>query len=268
MTPKISKKLIKMGAAAVLLTVFLPIGTLSAEIIRHKNGELVSQSGTIYLIQDNQRYGFRSAGEFLSWGYRFDMVLPATRADMALPMNGTMKARAGTLALDTADGKTIYLVFDDGARAISADSVFIFSLFDGRQFFPVDLSNYPKGPAAGFDLIYYQHPTGALINDNGTIYLITSEGRAAFPSEAVFRSHGFEFNMAQENNYEDAKLPLAPVLKYRDGTLVNDNGTIFLISEGKKYGFKTWQAFLAGGYNLSAAISASIADYPEGESFE
>ena len=220
------------------------------------------------MIKDNQRYGFRSAGEFLSWGYRFEMALPATEADMALPMNGIMKARAGTLALDTADGRTMYLIFEDGARAITADSVFIFSSFDGRQVLPIDLSDYPKGAPAGFDLIYFTHPTGTPINDSGTIYLIIDQGRAAFPSEAVFRSHGFDFNMALESNYEDNRLPLAPVLKYRDGTLVNDNGTIFLISENKKYGFKTWQGFMDGGYSLSSVISGSAGDYPEGEPFE
>jgi hypothetical protein len=245
-----------------------PSFTSAQSVERHMNGTLINHEGTIFLIRDNKRFGFRSAGEFLSNGYTFDMAVPANVADMGLPYNLDLKARTGTLVLDFADKQTIYLIYDNQARPITNYGMLYFFNFAERPPVSIDLSRYPKGAVAGFDLLFQPRPAGTLINNKGTVYLITDKGRAGFPTQAIFRSYGYEFNMAMQANDQDMLLPEAPAVKYRDGTLVNDNGTIFLVSEGTKYGFKTWTGFISRGYKLSPVIPGSTADYPEGAAFE
>lgn len=235
--------------------------------ITHKTGTLVYRNGTVYLIKDNQRLGFSSADVFTSYGYTFDMVLPADEADMALPQGANLKFRSNTLVLDTSDGRTMYLIFDDGAHPIPGIMEMLFIKADGRTYYSADLSAYPKANPVGLDLVYVGHPAGSLVDIYGTIYLITQSGRRGFPSAEVFFSHGYDFDTAFPATVLDEKLPEQPAMRYRDGTLVDDNGTIFLVSEGVRYGFKTWSGFLGAGYSPAAVLSGSTAGYQEGQSF-
>lgn len=240
----------------------------SAAVARHKNGELVSGGGTVYLLENNQRRGFAAADEFFSYGYEWEMVLPANPEDTKLPQGSNMRIRGGSLVLDKSDDRTMYLVFDDGARPIPGMDQMVFIRADGRKYYSFDLSAYPKGPAVGFDFVYLNHPVGSLVDIGGTIYLITKNGKAPFPSAEIFRSYGYDFNMALPGTALDQRLATLANLKYRDGSLINDNGTIFLVSEGRKFGFKSWSGFLSSGYSASSVIEGSLAGYPEGESFE
>lgn len=251
----------------VLMAVLVPIASAQGAG-GHKNGTLVSSNGTFYLIKDGQRQGFRTWGEFLSWGYEPAMVVPANVEDMRLPEGSPLRARAGTLAIDASDGRTMYFIFGDTAQPVTSPLYLMFLNFEGRAYYYMDLSSYEKGSARGFDLVYLQRPVGALVSDGSTVFLVTAEGLSPFPSYPVFRSHGYDFKMLFQINSEDRKLPTVAAMRYRDGALVNDGGTIFLMSEGKKFGFKSWQGFLAGGYSPSVVIDGSTAGYQEGESFE
>ncbi|MCL5436108.1 MAG: hypothetical protein M1275_03440 [Patescibacteria group bacterium] len=262
-----NKKLLNLISFVGLMLV-LPFSFAGAAQVAHKPGQLVAADGTVYLIQNGQRLGFPSTDVFSSYGYTFDMVLPASEADMGLPQGPNLKFAPNTLVLDTTDGRTMYLMFDDGVHPIPSLTEMAFLKADGRFYYAAALNAYPKAAAVGLDLIYVNHPAGSLVDVSSTINLITAQGRKPFPSAEVFSSYGYTFDSVFPSTTLDESLPKLPDMQYRDGTLVNDNGTIYLISEGAKFGFKTWSGFLAAGYSPKAVMAGSTAGYPEGESFD
>jgi hypothetical protein len=59
----------------------------------HRQGALVNQSGTVYLVGTSTLLGIPSVDVFNSWGYSFADVVPANAADMSMAKNGVMCAR-------------------------------------------------------------------------------------------------------------------------------------------------------------------------------
>jgi|SRR3989344_3175340 len=258
--------------SVIYLIGLLFLGSVSAEETTqaHKNGELVISNGTVYLIKDGKRFGFKTAEEFISHGYTFDMALTANSWDLALPYAGEMTARDGSYVLDTSDGRTLYFIYQGVARPL-AHSLFLTTLgLQGRSFFQIDLSSYPKAQTTGFEYLYLSHPSGALIIKSGdsTIFQVTDSGLRPFSAFSVFQSYRYDFSMVLSANLEDGKLPVLQPIEYRNGSLLNDKGTIFLVVDGKKYGFKTWESFVARGYSLNAVIEGDTTGISEGESFQ
>ena len=52
---------------------------------RHTRGTLINSNGTIYFVGADLRYAFPSAEVFLSWGNRFQDIVPANSYDLRLP---------------------------------------------------------------------------------------------------------------------------------------------------------------------------------------
>jgi len=103
----------------------------------------------------------------------------------------------------------------------------------------------PYGGSA--TVIYFIPPrNGSLINDKGTIYLMTQGQRAGFVSSKVFLALGYSFSNAQPG---DASFmgTLAPIsnssIVHPDGTLVRYNGTIYIMKNGTRMGFPSMQVF-------------------------
>jgi len=125
------------------------------------------------------------------------------------------------------------------------------------------------------------HPAGTNILSNGTVYFIAPPPPAgggvqllcgqpsqpacppqpqptliAYPSAAVFTSYGFNSwaNVAPATS-EDMKLSINGLMPYADGNLVNDQGTIYVISNGIKHGIASASVFLFLGYNWGSVVS-------------
>ena len=261
------KYFFSLGLAAILFLAL--VGSSSAQgLERHKTGELVSDHGTVYLVKDSSRFGFRTPEEFWSYGYTFSMVLPATAGDLLLPVDGILRARAGTLVRDKSDHKTLYLVYDTGARPLQDPSLVYFLDMQDRKVFDIDVSSYPKGGIIDLKAAFLPSDPGTLVRDQGTVYLVTKAGRAPFPSESIFRSYGYGFDMVFQANTFDLKLPVLAQLSFRDGSLINDQGTVFLISGNKKYGFKTLPGFLSRGYSLNSLIVGDTSGLSVAENFD
>ena len=252
----------------ILSLTVLPISSSAQSVSPHKLGELINDQGTVYLIKADGRWAFRTPEEFFSYGYTFDMVLPVNSGDLLLPRQGNMRARAGSVVLDTSDQKNYYVVYDAGARKFADPSLTIFMGYNVHPLNKIDLRDYPKGADIDFLFAFLKAPPGTLVYNNGTIYLSKSNGLAPFPSMEVFNSYRYKLIQAFEANDQELQLPILAPMTFRDGTLINDSGTIFLISENKKYGFRTWNGFVSRGYNLRNVISASISGYAEGQSFD
>ena len=84
----------------------------------------------------------------------------------------------------------------------------------------------------------------------------------------VFHPYGFDFSKIVPANDADMSLPAGPLVKFRDGTLVNDNSlganTYYIISEGRKRIFSSSDQLTALGYSLENVIQASLSLYEEG----
>lgn len=118
------------------------------------------------------------------------------------------------------------------------------------------------------------HPDGALIrlNDaNKTILLIQNRAGIGIPSPSVFYSHGFSFDKVVPANQYDPSFS-SNTMKYADGTIVNENGTIYIIGDGKKRGFTRSEIFKELGYDFGKTqiitpedfYMPAFAQYPAG----
>jgi len=112
----------------------------------HKPGSLVKINQTVYLLSASQKRGFQSLNEFLTYHYRASRIMPANVADLFLFEGPPMRAKPGTLALDTSDGHTIYLIGKDGEkRGFVSAAAFRKYRKKSSVVWPIDLSSYPIG---------------------------------------------------------------------------------------------------------------------------
>jgi chitodextrinase len=234
----------------------------------HPNGTLVSVSGTIYLISGGQKQPFRDGEEYKSYGYKFSQAVPASSGDQALPASsGIVKAMEGTLVLDKADGRTVYMVGLSGTkRGFASQQVFMDLGYKFQNLFQINMSDYP----AGSPIISSSetHPDGALVLEGQTVWWIRGGQRQGFESIAVFNTYGFSFSKIVPANAADLSLPKGSLVKFRDGTLVSDSGNYYIISDGKKLKFASLNGLKAKGYDPSNVISASLAGYQDGSAVQ
>ncbi|MDE2312380.1 MAG: carboxypeptidase regulatory-like domain-containing protein [Patescibacteria group bacterium] len=231
----------------------------------HPNGTLILIGHTVYLIADGELEGFRNSSEFASYGYNFGQLVAASAADKTLPIAsaGTRKAAAGTLAIDASDNKTVYMIGDNGTkRGFVSAQVFKALGYSFTNLPKINLSDYPSGPvisAAG-----QPHPDGSLVLDGRTIWWVMNGQREGFQSMVVFNTYGFSLKRLVKANSADLALPVGPLVKFRDGTLVSFAGSYYLISDGEKLPFKASQTLQTDGYKTSNAITADLKDYQTG----
>jgi hypothetical protein len=162
----------------------------------------VVEKGTVYLVWGDLRQAYTSAGAFLSFSFnKWADVVPATPNDLAQP------------------------------------------IANGQPFIP------PRD--------------GSLINDHGTVYIIINGLRAGFSSESVFRGLGYSFGnvIAGDTSF---MVTLAPInsanQRHPWGTIVNQDGTLYLLSDDDKIGIPSLSAFYSWGFKLEEVIPANSYD--------
>jgi hypothetical protein len=111
---------------------------------------------------------------------------------------------------------------------------------------------------------FYVAPrNGSLINDNGTVYLITNGLRVGFSSAAVFTGLGYSFtNVASgDTSFLTALAPLnSSTIAHPDGTLINDNGTIYIMQNGYRMGIPSADVFKSWGMKSNEVVKANSYD--------
>ncbi len=104
---------------------------------------------------------------------------------------------------------------------------------------------------------------GSLINDHGTIYLVSGSGRTGFTSEAVFKGLGYTYANVYngDTSYMVTQSPVSSSnVKHPDGSLVNDNGTLYIINNDTKLGVPSMKVLESWGYWLSDVVPANNFD--------
>ena len=234
----------------------------------HPNGTLINDNGTFYLIKNGKRVGFRNANEYKSHGYTFGQAVAANAQDKAMPQaEFVQKALEGTLVLDAADGKTVYMVGSSGTKRGFTSMAVLRGLGYNLSGLPkINLSDYLTGNPIGTSTEV--HPDGALVKEGQTIWWIRDGKKTGFESMNVFNTYGFKLGDVARANAADIALTEGAIVKFRDGTLVNDGGTYYLVSDGKKLSFSSTTDLTTRGYKTSNAISASLAAYTGNGSVE
>lgn len=172
----------------------------------------------------------------------------------------------GSLLVDNAG--TVWLIENGKRRGITSDWVFASNGFSWYRLIkatdqelsciPTD-TNLPAGSARR-----------VVKSPSGTIYLITDKGyKRGFASADVFTGLGYSW--LEVSNISDAELslyandPVAPVLTspLPDGTLIKASGssTIYVITDGKKRGIASANAFTLLGYDWNRVVTIPVATF-------
>src|SRR3989344_1131346 len=260
------------GGATTPTTPTVPVETpsVTAPVAgAHPNGTLILDNGTIYLVVNSTKRGFRNPEEYFSHGYKFAQAVAANDADRGLSSSGDQpieKALDGTLALDKTDNRTIYMIAGGQKRGFTSAEVFHALGYQFDQATAIDLSDYPAGNPITAESA--AHPNGALIldqNDGRTVWWVLSGQRQGFQSTEVFFTYGFSFGKIVSATDADMALAEGALVKFRDGTIVADGSDYYLISEGKKRKFVSTGAMQNLGYQIANAIAASLSAYEAGD---
>ncbi len=104
---------------------------------------------------------------------------------------------------------------------------------------------------------------GSLINDNGTVYLMTNGMRAGFTSAANFTGLGYSFANVIPGDTSflaSASLINSTAMAHPVGTLVNQSGTVYLMTTAGKMGIPSLSVFNSWGYSFSKVVPANSYD--------
>jgi hypothetical protein len=108
------------------------------------------------------------------------------------------------------------------------------------------------------------HPNGVLVLSGSTVFKILDGQRLGFPSANVFLSHGYGWGQIVPANSADMALPQGQNVQFADGALVNDAGTVFVVTGGLKYGFTSATVFTGLGYKWTNIYNEALPSYTQG----
>lgn len=110
---------------------------------------------------------------------------------------------------------------------------------------------------------YIPPRNGSLINDKGTVYLITGGVRAGFANEAAFKGMGYAYTNVYpgDTSFMTSIVPINSAnQKHPNGTLINDNGTLYVMQNGYRVGFPSMAVLDSWGYWVTEAVPANSYD--------
>lgn len=108
------------------------------------------------------------------------------------------------------------------------------------------------------------HLPGTLVNQDGAIFQVVDGGKMLFPSVPVFRSYGHQFYEAVPATPGDRNLPYVGKFIFADGSLMADQGTVYILYRGQKYGFVSREVFEGLGYKFSNVYPGDLSEYALG----
>lgn len=221
MQNSVAKKLFAVGSAvAMTLSLAVPFVASAAP---HAVGTNVSTpDGTVWMVtSNNTRRAYTSAGAFLSYGFNsWAQVVPASADDLALPVDaaGFIPPQDGTVFCATAtkgsDVKGECSLVTAGMKAaFTSAAVFTGQGFSfsraqyGDSSFLNKTSNIDNASAA--------HRAGVLVNNNGTVQLVGTNGLLGIPDLATFNSWGYSFANVVPANAADKMMTQTGVMAAR-----------------------------------------------------
>jgi hypothetical protein len=184
---------------------------------KQKGVNIKTSDGTIYMTTtDGKRRPYTSAGAFLSYGFNsFSGVIDADAADLALPISNFIPPRDGKIICSDrgTDKGTCYLITDSKKAGFTSATVFKALGFDFKNSSAGDVSWMES--TTNIDNASAPHRKGVLINNNGTVLLVSVSSVLGIPDMATFQSWGYTFDDVVPANDTDKTLPQREVLRSR-----------------------------------------------------
>lgn len=99
----------------------------------------------------------------------------------------------------------------------------------------------------------------ALVNDNGTYYLIAGTSKFGITNPGILSSYGYTFADASPITTTEKALPTTSNLPPNGGALVKtlSDPTVYLISNGRRYGFSSASVFIALGFKFASVVTVT-----------
>jgi len=220
MQTSLAKKIFAIGSTSAMLLAAVPFVASAAA---HAAGTNVSSNGTVYFINTSgQKQPYTSAGAFLSYGFNtWADVVPASAEDLALPTGSFVPPSDGSLINDKG---TVYLMVNGMPSGFTTEANFLGLGYSYKNVLAGDVSFLAKGSNLGTTAM--SHPVGTLVNDKGTVYLMTASGKMGIPSLSTFNSWGYSFaKVVPANSYDSAIAMSSGIMNARVAGQLNPTGS-------------------------------------------
>ncbi|MHB8871529.1 MAG: beta strand repeat-containing protein [Candidatus Doudnabacteria bacterium] len=220
MQTSLAKKIFAIGSTSAMLLAAVPF-VASAAV--HSAGTNVVSNGTVYFVNSNgQKQPYTSAGAFLSYGFNtWADVVAASAEDLALPTGSFVPPSDGSLINDKG---TVYLMVNGMPSGFTTESNFLGLGYSYKNVLAGDVSFLAKGSNIGTTAM--SHPVGTLVNDKGTVYLMTASGKMGIPSLSTFNSWGYSFaKVVPANSYDSAIAMSSGIMNARVAGQLNPTGS-------------------------------------------
>jgi Phosphodiester glycosidase len=161
-----------------------------AETMAWGDGVLFSDHSIIYQVSGGKKHGFISAEVYLGQGFKFEMVKPGNLSSLpeGTPVRSAKERHLPGTLISSPNG-TVYLQNTTSSSPFPSAGVF-FSY--GGKFSDVA----PANATDSFADAPLNFRTGAIVNDNGAIWVIAPTGKLGFPSASCFLNFGYTFTAA------------------------------------------------------------------------
>jgi len=235
-----------------------PSGT--AVFSSRPDGSLVkyASSPTVYLLESGVKRGLPSF-ELYKHYFASRPIITISPSEL-YPDGQSVKFGPGAL-LKTPGGGAVYLILDDGSR-YGFTSAEEFKRF-GFRFELVETVSVPElaaYPESGVKVLSY-HAAGNFIKypDSATVYKIENKTKRGITSLPVLEAHVSSsqiITVPRSFSYSDG-----PILIFPDGILLKGSGpAVYLITQGKKKTFPSFEKFTSYGYTPAMIKTASDAE--------
>lgn len=109
-------------------------------------------------------------------------------------------------------------------------------------------------------LIKRSYLDGMLVKSaNSGVYLLQKGVKRPISHPSIFLSYGFEWSDIITISQESfSSIPEGSILPFREGTLLADNSTVYVIERGQKRPISSPEIFLANGYKWSNIITPPV----------
>jgi hypothetical protein len=184
----------------------------------HAPGTNVLSNGVVYtIILQGEKRAYTSEGSFLSYGFNsWAGVVSANSSDLALPTGSFIPPQNGRIVCSDrgSDKGTCYLISAGARYGFVSEAVFRGLGFNFGRVLYGDVSFLPY--PATINNANALHLPGVLVRDEyGTVSHMSYQGRAGFPSLAIFNSWGLSFSDVVPINSADRAVPQVGVVRSR-----------------------------------------------------
>ncbi len=250
----------KLFQATILIGSFLGllfIARPASAAFIHPHGSVVINQGTIYRVAESGQAleGFDSPEKYFSYRYSFAEAAPATTDDLNLPRT----------VIAWGDGR---LFVEQGvAFQVSGSTKHGFvsqEAFEGQGFkfsqAKVGTLNLPVG--SNIESATQAHLSGSFVIDPaGAVWYVTDTERRGVATVEHLSSWGLGFNEVVPANANDLSKNVGALLPFRSGSLINDQGAIWVIEGNTKRAFPSAACFTNFGFDFKNVRKGSTQSY-------